>query len=125
MSKCKLNIWGREFELTVEYDCYSNEEILPIQKEALQSFTGAELAIDAARDSLEKYCLEHNAEDIGADHIENIFKYVVPKYLYVKREESRHVVAIMCNYKFDMENGIAVVFENEQVKKIGKQDIVL
>ena len=33
--------------------------------------------------------------------------------------------AIMCNYKFDMENGIAVVFENEKFSDIGKQDIIL
>jgi len=34
-------------------------------------------------------------------------------------------VAIMCNCKFDMEHGIAVVFENGQFKKVGQQDIIL
>lgn len=57
--------------------------------------------------------------------INNIFKYVAPKYLYVARNNEKHVVAIMCNYKFDPENGIAVIFENEKFSKIGMQDIIL
>lgn len=48
----------------------------------------------------------------------------MPKYLFVKREINKHVVA-MCNYKFDMEHGIAVVFENEMFSKIVSQDIIL
>ena len=35
------------------------------------------------------------------------------------------VVAIMCNYKFDMEHGIAIVFKNEMFSKIVSQDIIL
>jgi hypothetical protein len=31
----------------------------------------------------------------------------------------------MCNYKFDMENGLAIVFENEEAIEVGKQDIIL
>jgi hypothetical protein len=31
----------------------------------------------------------------------------------------------MCNFKFDMEHGLAIVFEDEKLKKIGPQEIVL
>ena len=57
--------------------------------------------------------------------VDNIFKYVMPKNIYVPRNLKKRVVAIMCNYKFDTEHGIAVVFENEQFKEIGAQDIAL
>lgn len=125
MNKVKVLIWGREFDLDVVYDCYSNEEILTLQKDAVEAFVRTDKAIAASLDIVREYCLSENREEIGSDVIENIFKYVAPKYLYVSRDEEKRVVSIMCNYKFDLENGIAVVFENEEFSKIGKQDIIL
>lgn len=125
MNKCKMNIWGRDFELGIEYDCYSNEKIIFEQEEALVELTKADESVQNSKRMLEKYVIDNNGKDVGEDYIDNIFKYVIPKYLYIKREEKKRVVAIMCNYKFDMENGIAIVFENEKAIKVGKQDIIL
>lgn len=125
MSKEKITIWNREFDMDVKYDCYSGEEVLQIQKDAIATFLKSGASIDAALDQVKQYCLKNNSAEIGSDNIENIFKYVAPKYLYVARNREKHVVAIMCNYKFDSENGIAVVFENEKFNKIGMQDIIL
>ena len=44
---------------------------------------------------------------------------------FLYRNEEKRIVALMCNYKFDIENGIAIVFENEKLKDIGIQDIIL
>ena len=123
--KIKATIWGRELELGITYDCYSSEKILDSQKDAVKALVSSKAAIDKALDDVKAYCLSKNKVEIGSDEIENIFKYVAPKYLYVVRDEGKHTVAIMCNYKFDQENGIAVVFENEKFSKIGKQDIIL
>ena len=123
--KIKVTIWGRELELGITYDCYSGEEILEAQKDAVQAFVKATNNIDKALDSVKKYCLSENKEEIGSSTIENIFKFVAPKYLYIVRDAKKHVVSIMCNYKFDVENGIAIVFENEQFSKIVKQNIIL
>ena len=103
---------------------YPGEEILPAQKEAIEKFLDLS-TIKESREKVEKYCLENNGEEIGTDKIINIFKYVMPKYLFVKRNEKKHIVAIMCNYKFDNDNGIAVVFENEKFVAVGDQDIIL
>ena len=62
---------------------------------------------------------------LNGDKIENIFKYVMPKEIFVPHTEKHRNVAIMCNYKFDIEHGIAVLFENGQFKKVGPQDIAL
>lgn len=124
MSKEKIVIWGRELELEVKYDCYTGEDILESQKVALSAFLESDNSIDTSVVKVKKYCLEQNREEIG-EEITNIFKYVAPKYLYIARNTDKNVVAIMCNYKFDPENGIAVVFENEKYKMTGKQDIVL
>lgn len=125
MSKEKMSIWGREFEMEVRYDCYAGEEVLDSQKEALAQFLKAEDSIEASQEEVKKYCLEQNGAEIGDSTITNIFKFVAPRYLYVARTAGKHIVAVMCNYKFDQENGIAVVFEDESFKQIGRQDIIL
>ena len=125
MNREKMVIWGREFEIEIKYDCYTSEEVEDSQKEALSSFLKSQNAVAESLERVKNYCLKNNKADIKSDVIENIFKYVAPKYLYVTRSSQKHIVAIMCNYKFDLENGIAVVFENEKFSKIGTQDIVL
>ena len=121
----KMTVWGRELELGVTYDCYSDEEILEAQREAVKDFVKATEAINQALSSVVEYCLKRDGGKIGSNKIENIFRYVAPKYLYVVREEKKHVVAIMCNYRFDTENGVAIVFEDEKFLKIGTQDSIL
>ena len=75
-------------------------------------------------DEVKKYCLSLNSEEIEQP-IENIFKYVAPKYLFVPRDNEKKIIAIMCNYRFDMDNGIAVVFEDGELSEIGSQNIIL
>lgn len=125
MNKVTMKIWDRIFVLKVDYDCFRGEELLQIQKDAIQQFVGSEEKISASLPEVKEYCLKQNADDIGSEDIENIFKYVLPKSLYAKREDDKRVVALMCDYKFDMEHGLAVIFENEKVKAIGAQDIAL
>ena len=117
MSKEEIVIWGRKFEIEIKYDCYTGEEVLDIQKEALAAFLKSEKSIADSLETVKKYCLDQNGQDINDNVITNIFKYVLPKYLYIVRNIDKHIVAIMCNYKFDSENGIAVVFENEKFRK--------
>lgn len=125
MNKIKMMIWGREFNLNITYDCYTNEHILKSQEEAVQEFSVMSEEIENSIDRVKEYCLLNNKEEIGTDEIENIFKYIAPKYLFVPRVEKKRVVAIMCNYRFNLESGIAIVFENGKYKEIGKQEIVL
>lgn len=56
MSKCKINIWDRAFDLNVVYECYPGEDVLESQKEAFAM-------------------LENNAEEI-AGSLEAVIKYV-------------------------------------------------
>ncbi|MCM1539584.1 MAG: hypothetical protein NC254_14450 [bacterium] len=56
--------------------------------------------------------------------VDNIFKYVMPIKRYVLRTGKDRSIAILCDYKFDIEHGIAVVFKNEKFFRIGSQDIV-
>lgn len=117
----KINIWGRDFNLNVMFDVYEGEEVLDIQKEALQDFLNASDKILDSCDEVKEYCLKEN-QGLIEDPIENIFRYVMPEYLYIKRDSRKHVVILLCNYKFDEEHGIALTYENERLTKIGSQD---
>ena len=77
---------------------------------------------DDALEEVKKYCLAKDGDVIEGKKIDNIFKYVVPEKIFVKRDGR---VALMCRYKFDMEQGIAVVFEEGKKVEVGSQDIIL
>ncbi len=123
MNNIKLEIWGRRFDLKVTMDCLGDEKVLENQELALDNFLNTDTI--ASLSKVKAYCLKHNANDIGTETIENIFKYVMPKSIFVPRDTKKRVVAIMCEYRFDMEHGLAVVFENEKIKTICLQDDIL
>ena len=116
-----INIWGRNCKLKVFFDVYEGEEVLEAQVRALDSFMNAADKLFASYKELESYCIHKDGELIG-DSIENIFKYVKPESIYVKRNNKTRVVALLCNYRFDEEHGIVLVYENEKLKHIGTQD---
>ena len=124
MSKCKINIWNRDFELDVVYECYSGEEVLESQKEAFAMLENNKKGVSKSLEEVRKY-VRKTADGQLSDDIENVFKYVMPKSIFVPHTKKHCTAAIMCNYKFDMEHGIAVVFENGKFQTVGAQEIVL
>lgn len=123
MSKIALSIWGREFNLDVIYETFTGKDVIENQRVVLKKI--ADIDFSESKTALEQYILEENSEDLGSDKVDNLFKYVIPKSLFIVREEEVRIFAIMCKYKFDLEHGLAVVFENEKLKAIGPQDIIL
>lgn len=120
-----VKLWNREFNLEVKFEDLNEEGILEIQEEGAKQFLLSDGEQEKSEKLLKQYIKENNNEKLEEENIENIFKYVMPEYLYILRDEERQQVAVMCDYKFDPENGIAVVFEKEKIKEIGIQDIVL
>lgn len=123
MSKSVLKIWEREFELNVVYECYPGEAVLDSQRMAFERICTTNI-IDTALDYVKAY-VKNTATSQVELPINNIFKYVMPKSVFVPHNAKSSVIAIMCNYKFDAEHGIAVVFENDKYKEVGAQDIIL
>ena len=124
MNKEKLNLWNREFELFISYSCYPGEEVTDVQIEAAKEFCEDTSVALSALDELKEYIEKSSDMAVRASEVDNIFKYVIPKSIFVPRAEKK-VIAIICNYKLDIENGVAVVFENGTLKEIGPQDIIL
>ena len=148
MNNLKMKIWGREFELGVFFNVFEGEEITDAQKNALDLFLKANASnivtdensaasqsqntesvteptpIDVSKSAVEEYCLDNSNGNEIDEPITNIFKYVIPKYFLVDNfgEDSR-IVALMCNFKFDMEHGLSVVFRNEKFDEVGEQGL--
>ena len=123
MNKSVLDIWGRKFELNAIFECYPGEEILDNQRIALEQIRGPGI-VDEALDSVKKY-IANTAESQIDLPIDNIFKFVMPKSLFVPHNKKSPQIAIMCDYKFDAEHGIAIVFVDGRLKEVGIQDIIL
>jgi hypothetical protein len=121
-----LKIWGKSLTLKIEFDIYKGEEVTSTQENARDLFLkNAEKLINDCKTDVEKYCLKQNKNDIN-DDIDNILKYVKPKSIFIKRTENNdRVVAVLCSYKFNPDDGIAIIFKNENFLKIGTENIIL
>ena len=124
MNKINTEIWGREFELPVIIKQFKGKEITDIQKESVDRFEKNLNILNDAKAEVEKYIIDNGLKENGINEVDNIFKYVIPKSISVPKSKKR-VVALMCNFKFDMEHGLAIIFEDEKLKEVGPQDLVL
>ena len=123
MNNKAIKIWGREFHLNLIYKTYSGEGPLSCQVAAVDEFKPS--VIDEVKGEVEKYIIKYNLKEIGRESIDNIFKYVMPKAIYVPQVPEHKIIALMCYCKLDMEHGLAIVFEDNKLMNIGEEDIVL
>ena len=120
----RMLIWGREFDLPVIYDCYEGERVTRKQRQALKTLLSNPLWIENAKCSLEQYCKNDVMSDDGNLKKDNVFSYVKPESVFIKRDKEYPRVALMCKYRYDLEHGIAVVFSGAGEITIGDQEII-
>lgn len=121
----KLFIWGREFTLPIEYDCYKGEKVTKEQIAALRNFAGHKNWIEASKSKVEEYCREQVLEDEENQKKDNIFSYIRPDYILIKRDAENPRVVMMCKYRYDPEHGLAVIFSTDGAVIVGIQDTIL
>lgn len=124
INELEIQIWERDFTLPVKYDCYQGEEVTPEQIKALDRFKKRRKMIEKSKAKVEAYCREKVLEDDENEKKDNVFSYVKPEYLFVKREEDPRVI-MMCKYRYDLEHGLAVVFSSNGSIVAGSQDMIL
>ena len=122
---CKeISIWDRKLKMIIDLDCLDGEVATELQKKTLSSFIDNCKILDDALPFVKDYCL---AEKEMRDNniISDIFSYVVPKTIFVPRDDKKQTVAILCDYYFDKEHGLAIVFENQKFKRISPEDEII
>ena len=122
MSKIEVKIWGRDFCIDAALQMYPGMEATSKQIETLKSICSIDFA--HSLDDVKAYVTMKNGSDLVGMEINNIFKYVMPDHFYIPKRPDG-LIALMCNYRFDLEHGIAVVFIDGQFKKVCSQDEVL
>lgn len=122
----ELEIWSRKLNLKINYDCYDNEEITENQVDAYNQFINNYVDIlEKLYYQLELYCKENYIQEFDGK-FDNIFKYIMPTGLYIKRsKDETRIVGLMCNFKFEQEHGLVAIFKNEKLDKIDLQDAIL
>lgn len=127
MHKENINIWGRDFSLEIYYEKYPDEPVSASQRKAFETFKSAENQLQASIQDIKEYVLKDHPEQFDSSGISNIFRFVMPKYIFVPLSygDRSNTVAIMCDYRFDAEHGLAVIFEDGRLKEIGSQDLIL
>lgn len=118
-------IWGRKFILPVEYDCYEGEEVTKEQLQAFRKFKSHTEWIEHSKIIVEDYCREQVMSDEENAQKDNIFSYIKPECLFVKRDKKNPRIAMMCKYRYDLEHGLAVVFTFDGEVAVGMQDMIL
>ena len=121
----ELIIWGRSFSLPVVFDCYEGEIVSKEQEKSLNRFVSHQEWIEKSQQTVEEYCKDDVLDDDENTKKDNIFSYLKPECIFVKHEEKRPRVAIMCKYRYDLEHGLAVVFYSDGKIIVGIQDIIL
>jgi len=123
-----IEIWGRSFSVNVEYDCYEGEDVTPKQIEAVERFTKNLSWLNKAKEEVVRYCKDDVDDDKENRKKDNIFSYVKPEAVFVKRDNwynRNSRIALMCKYRYDPEHGLAVVFDADGNITVGPQDIIL
>lgn len=120
-----IKIWNRDFSLPIVYDCYAGENVTDEQINALDMFLKKSELITKSKENVIKFCLKKVNEDKTNQKKDNIFSYIKPEAIFVKRDEKNPRVALMCKYKYDLEHGLAIVFDYKGNIKVGLQDIIL
>lgn len=120
--RVELTFWGRKFSLPVKYDCYKGETVTAAQRAALANFVAHPARIERARKQVEAYCGARAGLNLTES---DIFSFVRPRCVFVKRDAEAPRIALMCDCRCDPEHGIAVVFPRDGPVIVGNQDIIL
>ena len=126
MNEIRMTIWGREFKLKVIFDVREGETISEPQNKALSELTSNSTVIDSVLPLVKDYCLKMNGREINGNTVDNIFMYVVPQSLYIpKWPDGSRMIGLICAYKFNLEDGLVIVFKDGCFYEIGTQNIIL
>lgn len=122
-NKLRLSLWGRVFDLSVEYECYDGDVITEDQIKAVKNLSEHPEWIEKAKKMVEDYCREDVVSDQENKDKENIFSYIRPIDILVK--SGKYVRAgIICDYRYNEEDGIAIAFYLDGRIKVGEQGIM-
>lgn len=108
-----MSLWGGQYPIQVVAQAYSGEEIVEIQREQYQKYPGVLLEFqEQIKNKIKSYIQEFYGQNT------NVKSDMTPTSVVFCRDGNW---GVLFETKYDMENGLAVFFNNQQIK-IGTQD---
>ncbi len=123
INEIKLDIWGRTFVLPVLYECFKDGSISGEQEVLANNLKDNQSWIEDAKKDIIEYCKNDVISDINNQKKDNIFSYIHPTKIYIKRIPYARV-NLLLDYKYDDENGLVVILMKDGKIKIGPQYIL-
>ena len=129
-NKLEFSLFGRKQKLDVIASGFYNDgKLTSGQKKVKASLKNVKF--NSALGPLRKYIQDNDSDYLKeydpSDHkIKNPYRYVKPKDIYISSDlAKKNSFAMLCNYRFDPEHGIAIIYENGKCKHVVHQDYVL
>jgi hypothetical protein len=136
-----LTLFNKQYRLPIEYSDTMDDGMIEPANQVLQQFKlnlqkiaetkdDAKLkefisTIEKAKKELKKYAND-KADDIGAKKKDNVFDTITPGMLLVHCDDDNNIeFAILCSLTYDIEHGVAIIFNNQKFIKVGSQDEVV
>ena len=104
ITEIKLNIWGEYFTLPVKYENSNHNHITEIQKKAIDEFISNKSMINSTKSDTETSLKQFAPPELNGkavDDYTDIFKYINPKYIFVRDTKENRIVILHCSYKYD------------------------
>lgn len=124
IDKLNISIWGRDFELPVNYNCYEGESVTSEQIQLLDYFVKHPEWISNSKIIVENYCRQQVLDDEENQKKDNIFSYIKPISVFIKNVKKPRI-AVICKYRYDEEHGLAIMFDEAGSISVGSEDIIL
>lgn len=119
-----VKLWGKKLSLNIRFECRAGEEILEEQREAYERMLAEWHVVNESLPVVKEYVVHHDEASVKGP-IVDIYEYVTPVALLVRRSSTKRVVALLLDYCFDPEEGIALLFEDERPVSVTPQSSVL
>lgn len=129
------SIWGRDRELTIELGPHLTQSEKSRGVKLLSQFRKSPEWVEDAKPAILEYITnDYNRADTQEPVPSDLNKSLIPQHVLFSRGiptaavsyRKQDSVALLCKYKYDIEHGLAVVFDsNGKVVDIGPQDIIL
>lgn len=116
--------WGKEFHVTIEYsESIKSTECAKVEQEVHSFILKSNDILQDNAPQIAAY-VKRTTDAIGAVITGLFSDHITPQMLLVNNSSKDIDIALLCGYTYDREHGIALIYRNHILVKIGSQDIV-
>jgi len=124
----KLEFWGREFDVEISFERHKGENILDFQEQIYHKIKDRlpEL-LEVCKTKIYEYVEIDEIKSLfpNKDIPENIFKFIIPKAIFITRETDLEYFGFLFYFRYDRNDDMCVSFKNFEFFRTGAEYIIL